>query len=293
MTINFDDFKVRCSKISTALANSRSNPVLTEKQEGRLKELRDKEQKNGGLPPGQAVELTELEIKEENGKKIILSDGYIDYLLAEYAWITEGMIAVNKESLDLLEIRKGKEGETAASKLLEAVDGIVYKVHKTRIYNDYISGEIDLYLGEHVYAAINVTDIKNAFDYPTFLKKIENGLENGQKEQVQGYCDITTSSIGWIANTLISCPDHIIEEMRWKVTKKIGATTPESPEMLIEWPKWEKSMRFDHMPVHKRVHKIKIEPFSEFERQKLYDRVKIGRDWLNEFHEKYKRLNIN
>ena len=52
-------------------------------------------------------------------------------------------------------------------------------------------------------------------------------------------------------------------------------------------------MRFDHMPVHKRVHKIKIEPFSEFERQKLYDRVKIGRDWLNEFHEKYKRLNIN
>lgn len=291
MEINFDNFKVRCSQIVAAQANSRSNPVLTEKQEAKLRELSDKLQEKGEITEKQQAELAELQVKEQNGKKVVLSDTYITYLMAEYAWVTEGMIAVNKESMELLAIQKGREGEDEAVKLLELVEGVQFKKHKERIYNDYLSGEIDVYRGDHVYAAINVTDIKNSWDYPTFLKKIHAGLENGQKEQVQGYCDITGAGEGHIANTLISNMHHIIEEMRWKVAKKMGATTPESPEVLREWPKWERSMKFDHIPAHKRVHKIKIEPFTEFERQKLYDRVKIGREWLNSFHESYQKLN--
>jgi len=289
--ISFDSFKVRCSQIVAALSNSRSNPILTENQEARIKELNDKLQEKGKITEKQQAELAELQVKEENSKKVVLSDTYIAYLMAEYAWITEGMIAVNKESMELLAIQKGREGENEAVTLLMRVDKQPYQIHKERIYNDYLSGEIDIYLGEHVYAATNITDIKNSWDYPTFLKKINTGLENGQKEQVQGYCDITGAGEGYIANTLISNPEHIIEEMRWRVTKKIGATTPESPEMLKEWPKWERSMRFDHIPPNKRVHKIKVEPFTEFEKQKLYDRVKFGRDWLNQFHEKYQVLN--
>jgi hypothetical protein len=80
--------------------------------------------------------------------------------------------------------------------------------------------------------------------------------------------------------------------MKWAVTRKMGATTPESPEMLKEWPKWEKSMRFDHIAPHKRVNKIKIDPFTDSKRQKFYDRVKMGREWLNNFHERYQKLNI-
>ena len=293
MEANFDNFKVRCSKISVALANSRSNPVLTEKQEVKLKELRDKLQSKGELPAGQATELAELEVKEQNGSKIILSDGYIEYLMEEYAWITEGMIPVNKESLDLLAIRKGKECEEEGITLLTRVDNQFYKTHKERIYNEFLSGEIDAYLGEHIYAATNISDIKNAFDYPTFLKKIHTGLENGQEEQVQGYQDITGAREGDIVNTLCSASDEIITEKKWQVAKKMNAISIESPDFLAEWPKWEKSMRFDHIPIHKRVHKIKIEPFSEFTRQKLYDRVKIGREWLNQFHEKYQNMNLS
>ena len=32
MDFNFDNFKVRCSQISVAMADSRSNPPITEKQ---------------------------------------------------------------------------------------------------------------------------------------------------------------------------------------------------------------------------------------------------------------------
>lgn len=292
MTINFDDFKVRCSAIRKALANSQSNPVLTEKQTLRLIELEEKLQKTGEITQKQQEELAELKVKQENGKKIILSDGYIDYLMESYAWETQKMISVDRESLDLMQLKKGKVGENDALLLLSLVSKTLYKTHKVRIYNDYISGEIDAYTGEHVYAAQLISDIKNAWDYPIFLKKLHKPIEIGNKEQVQGYMDITNAPEGEIANTLINAPHDIIEEVRWRLTKKLGAATPESPEVLAEWPTWERSMKFDQIPMHQRVSKRPVEPFSEFERQRLYDKVKIGREWLNEFHEQYQKMNL-
>jgi hypothetical protein len=199
------------------------------------------------------------------------------------------MIAVNKESLDNLSIRKGKMAEKVAGEVLSVVDDVEYLIHKDRISNDYLSGEIDLYLGEHVMAATNITDIKNSFDYLTFLKKIHTGLETGQKEQLQGYGDITGATDLVVANCLITAPREIIEDMMWKVAKKVNAATFESPEFLAEWPVFERSMIFHHIPLQRRVSKIKVEPFSAFERQRLYDRVKVCRDWLNKFHEEYTR----
>ena len=290
-TINFDNFKVRCSAISKALSNSRDNPVLTEKQATELVDLEEKLQKNGEITQKQQERIAELKVKQENGKKTILSDTYIGYLMEVYAWEVYGMIPVGKESMDLLGMRKGKKVETESVALLSEVDGIEYKVHKDRIFNDYLSGEIDIYAGEHVYAALNVTDMKNAVDYPTFLKKIHTGLENGQKEQVQGYCDITSAPEGCIANSLVDCPEEDIIQMQWKVAQKMNSVTIESPEFLAEWPKWERSMRFNHIPKHQRVSKIKINPFTNHERQFLYDRVKVGREWLNNFHEQYLKMN--
>lgn len=292
MTINFDDFKVRCSAIQKVLSNSQDNPVLTEKQAIELVDLEEKLQKNGSITQKQQERLAELKVKQENGKKIILSDTCISYLMEVYAWEVYGMIPVGKESMDLLGMRKGKKVETESVALLSEVDGIEYKIHKDRIFNEYLSGEIDVYAGEHVYAAVNVSDMKNATDYPTFLKKIHTGLENGQKEQIQGYGDITGARDLYIVNSLVDCPEEDIIEMQWRVAKKMGAATTESTEFLEEWPKWERSMRFGRIPKHQRISKIKVDPFSDHKRQFLYDRVKICRDWLNNFHEQYQKLNL-
>lgn len=285
--INFDNFKVRCSAINKVMSNSAQNPVLTEKQGLRLDEL----EKKDSLTEKQKEEMAELLVKKDNGKKIILSTTCIEYLMEVYAWETEGMIPVNKEALDVLSMKKGKMAELVAGQVLSVVDNVEYLIHKDRISNEYLTGEIDLYTGPHVMAATNVTDIKNSFDYPTFLKKIHTGLETGQKEQLQGYGDITGATDLIVANCLITAPREIIEEMMWKVAKKVNAATFESPEFLAEWPVFERSMVFHHIPIQRRVSKIKVEPFTDFERQRLYDRVKVCRDFLNLFHEQRLKLN--
>lgn len=298
MQIDWSQFKVRCSAIRKVLANSQSNPVLTENQEAEMIELEEKLQKNGAITLKQQERLAELKVKQENGKKIILSDTCIEYLMEEYAFKTEGRISVGKESLNLLAARKGNIVEAESMILLSRVDKVFYKTYsdengdKMRLYNDYLSGEIDYYAGESIKNATRVVDNKASFDHPTFLKKIRTGLEAGQKEQVQGYQDIMQIREGYIANTLVNCPDEIVEEMRWAVTRKLHAATPESPQVLEVWPMWERSMKFDSIPMNMRVHKTKVEPFSSFERQRVYDRVKVCREWLNNFHEEYQKMNL-
>ncbi len=280
--VNWDKFKCRCSAIKKMLSNGTEGQQITEKQQKELKRLQEKERTDR-----QEEEMQRLLKLKANSGNVVLGATCIEYLMEVYAWETQGMISVSKESVDAMQLRKGKEGEHEAGKLLMKVDGEFYLQHKERISNDYLSGEIDYYLGESIYKAKNITDIKNSFDYPTFLKKINNGLENGQREQLAGYGDITGAPDLFIANCLISFTPQMIEDMKWKVLRKTGAATEESIEFLEEWVKFYRSMVFDHMNPELRVFKIKVEPFSKFDQQKVYDRVKYCRDWLWKFDESY------
>lgn len=286
--VDFSQFKCRASAIRRMMSNSRSNPPITEIQE---QWIRDYEARQKPPTERQTDEYKRLLAVREASKEVILSDTCIEYLMEVYAWETEGMIAISKESMNILTLSKGKRGEGEAGNLLTQADGIEYKVHKERISNDFLTGEIDLYTGVSVYAADSVVDIKNAIDYPTFLKNITVRLENGHEDQLRGYGDITKAKELHVAHALISLSETEIIDKQWELARKLGCATTESPEFIAEWPKWERSMRFDHMPAKKRTHKIGIEPFSECERQKVYDRVKICRDWLCKFHEEREKMN--
>jgi hypothetical protein len=287
--VNWDEFRCRCSAICKIMSVPKGASILSDTGAKRLSEL---EARDKPMTPAMIIEYGKLCNQRDNVGKVILSDTCIDYLMEYYAWATEGMIPVSKESLDMLATRKGTMTEAQSVALLNFIDDAEYKVHKDRIKNDFLSGQTDVYLGEHIYAATNITDMKNAWDYPIFLKKIRGGLVNGQKEQIQGYGDITGAQDLWVANTLVDNPDTIIEDMMWKVLKKIGAATFESPEFMEEWPKWYRSMKFEHISPYKRVHKIKVDPFTDEERQKVYDRVKYCREWLWEFDEWYSTMNV-
>lgn len=284
---NWDEFKCRCSGISKILSNKRGFEPITEIQLGRITELENR------LKP--MTEPMKLEyaglIEKRDRKEIVLSDICIEYLMEVYAWETQGMISVSKESMEIAAINKGRLAEVEAGTLLCRVDKILYQVHKERISNEFLSGQIDLYFGDHVLAATIVPDIKCAFDYPGFLKKINGGLGQGQKEQMQGYGDITGAKTLFIANCLVDNPESVIEDLKWKLARKMDAVTIESPDFLVEWAVWEKSMKFSHIPITQRVHKIPVDPFTEAERQKTYDRVKYCREWLFKFDESYQNMN--
>jgi hypothetical protein len=291
--VDWDLFKGRCSQIHAIQSNSRSNPILTELQAKELDEL----EKKDSLTEKQQIKMAELLVKKANGSKVILSDTCIMYLMDEFAWKKERMVRVTKELMDIPQMQKGTIVEPESISLLSLVDGIEYKPNideygaRERIYNDYLSGEVDAYAGETIKTATILPDVKSIWDYPTFLCKIHEPLTTANDWQVKGYMDISGAGEGFIANCLINTPEYLFQGLRWKLLNKLNVISEESPEFIQKWAILEHSMKFDHIPMHKRVFKKPVTPMTAPEKQFLYDRVKICREWLWKFDEQYENLN--
>lgn len=289
----FDQFKVRCSAIGQVLANSQSNPILTEKQAVELKDLDAKDV----LTDKQKERRAELVVKKGNGSKVILGDTCIAYLLTEYAWEVHKMVSVTRELMDIPQMQKGVLVEADSLILLSVVDGVIYKPNvndageRERIYNEYLSGEVDAYVGEQIMGAEVIPDIKSNWDLPTFLRKIETKITNDNDWQIKGYMNISGAPKGFIANCLISTPEETLEGLKWKLLNKMHVATEEAPEFKSAWEVLKRSMNFEHIPAQQRVFKQHVQPMNDFERTRLYDRVKVCREWLNNFHHRYIQLN--
>lgn len=291
--IDWQDFKCRCSSIHAILSNSKSNPCLTDKQSVLLSELEKKEK----LTPNQQEEMARLLVLKENSTKVILSDSCITYLMEEYAWRTQGMVRVTKELMDVPQMQKGTLVEPESLEVLSFVDNIQYKPNldengqRERVYNDFLSGEIDAYKGESIMTANKVLDVKSIWDYPTFLCKIYEPLTNANDWQLKGYGDITGASEVEVSNVLINTPEHIVAGQKWKLLNKLNVATEEALEFKEKWAILERSMFFDSIPKRQRVFKKKVELMTDMERQRLYDKVKICREWLFTFDEMYQNIN--
>jgi hypothetical protein len=292
--IDWQQFKCRCSSIHMILANSQSNPCLTEKMLSELSSLEAKEV----LTTKEELKLAELLVRKDNGSKLVLSDTCIGYLMEEYAWKTEGMTRITKGLMDVPQLEKGKAVEADSLKLLSIVDGIEYKANidkegkRERVYNDFLSGEVDAYVGDSIMTATILPDIKSVWDYPTFLCKMFEPLSRANDLQVKGYMDISGAREGLIANCLVNMPEDVVFKQKWKLLNMMNVATDESPEFLEVWEILERSMKFDKIPVHKRVHKKAVNPMTNEQKSILYDRVKVCRDYLSNFHETYNNLNL-
>jgi hypothetical protein len=217
--------------------------------------------------------------------------------MTEYAWKTQGMVSVTKELMDIPQLQKGILVEADSLILLSKVDGVLYMPNvdendeRERVYNDFLSGEVDAYVGDSIMNATCIPDIKSIWDYPTFLCKIHEPLTTANDWQIKGYMDITKNCTeGFVANCLINTPENIIESLKFKLLRKLDVATEEAPEFQQKWAMIDRSMRFDHIPAHQRVFKKKVEPMTPIQQQQLYDRVKVCREWLNLFHETYSKL---
>ncbi len=283
---NFDDFKCRCSAITMMMSNSQGNAPLTELQVKELAELEAKATRT----IKQSEKITELVKKREDAKKVVLSDTCIGYLMEHYSWVTQKMVSISKE-MDIQSLRKGKIQEPEGIALLSIVDGVIYQKNTQRISNDYLTGEPDIFVGEDIYNAEKVTDIKNSFDYPGFLKKIHTQVDPTNKIQIQGYLDLCNAPVGEVADVLTDMPEEMINDYRRKLLYRMNVISDQSPAYLEAVAEMERSMYFNGIPKHQRVFKKKVEPFTADYKQKVKDKVKICAQWLNEFHLMYMRLN--
>lgn len=117
---------------------------------------------------------------------------------------------------------KGNEREEDSITLVSRVLGKMYKKNTTRLYNSFVSGEVDTYLGESIKKAEIIIDTKSCWSLLTFLKAKEEMLEPAYRYQGHCYMDLTGAKQHIVARCLVNgTAQSIIDEKR-KLAWKMG-----------------------------------------------------------------------
>ena len=286
--INWQEFRCRASSLSDFMAESASARTLTELQEKRLKELDSIEART----IKQEADRMQLIEKKEKSREVVLSSGCLNVLMDYYSWITTGKVPISRKLMYVKYIEKGKEIESESIALKSIVEGVKYNKNEIEIYNDYLQGTPDIYVGEDgIYNATKTSDIKSSWDYPGYLKKIHVPVPKSNVMQVQAYMDISGATEGEISNCLVNTPDFLKMDAYNQLLRVVRPISEESPEFLVAWEIVERSLEFDDIPDSQRVYNKIIEPFTSYEKDKIYDKVKVCRDWLYKFHEEFTKNN--
>lgn len=128
---------------------------------------------------------------------------------------------------------KGKACEEAGITLYSLLKGRVFENNKTRIQNDYFSGEIDIpWFTKKVMVAI--TDIKNSYSIHTFFDNLD-GIKSANKYQGLGYLDLNPTVKKYhVANVLIdNTADAILLDLHRESYKWEEGDTPAWRELQI------------------------------------------------------------
>lgn len=271
--MNFDNHLFRCHCLGDLMSEGKTE--ITIKQLATINELIEKQNKKP-LTEKQQKELERLTKKRDNPELSVTCKGKLleIYVSARhnrekeiYNRYVEKGLAVEEDSITLLSLVKGK----------------YLKKNTERVYNNFFSGEPDVFDGDNIYNAYSITDIKSSWDVFTFYKPKVERVNPKYDWQLHGYMDITGAKHAYLAYCLINTPEPMINRATNQLMWEMGAATSESPEFLEAREELEKSMRFDDIPMNERV----FEQFVRRDDNKIkaaHDRIVECREWLNEFH---------
>ena len=181
-------------------------------------------------------------------------------------------------------ITKGLAVEEDSITLYSRVNKTFYKKNSERLNNRYISGEPDLYIGEEIFRADTIIDIKSSWDIHTFFATTAKKLNSDYYWQMQGYMDLTGAASAKLAYCLVNTPEQMINDAKRRLSWQMGVIDEEnSPEFKEACVEIEKNMIYDDIPLKERVIEIVIER-DEDAIKSIHDRVIDCREYLNEHY---------
>lgn len=205
---------------------------LTEKQASDLTAWDEKIKAGETLTPGQmekrdeyrsrlttpkgltAIQETRLEtLKEINSRPPELSDGAKTYVKEVWLENEKGFV----EEITDKKLKKGKQGEEDAIRLISDVDRITYYKNSKRVYKDNITGECDVIdvfkdieFGGKYFDRIKVIhDTKCSWNPRTFMS---SSLTTSYEWQGRAYLYLYDADIFKLRFCLVDCPPDVFKD---------------------------------------------------------------------------------
>lgn len=197
-----------------------------------------------------------------------------------------------KKDITTKQMDKGKQCEGDAIALFSMLEGKLYFKNDEPLENEWFKGHPDIFTGEDIKSAEEVSDIKCSWDLDTFCPKLVEEPDKSYIAQLNCYYSLTGAQYGHLVYCLISAPPNILESEKRSLLFKMNVISDFSPEYLKAAAELEHLMTFEDIPPEERCIKIPIQRDEELI-QKMKEKVPILRQWLYEFQKKHKSLYKN
>lgn len=194
-----------------------------------------------------------------------------------------------KKDVFTKQMEKGKLVEDESIKNYSILEGQVYEKNEQSLENEWFTGHPDIYLGEDIYNAIEVDDIKSSWELDTFTPKLIEKVDSGYEAQLNCYYSLTGAKSGNLVYCLVSAPFSILESEKRKLLYSMDVATELAPEYLQACLDLEKLMVFEDIPIEERVIKIPVTRNDELI-EKMKAKVPRLREWLAEFEQKHLKM---
>lgn len=247
---------------------------------------------HNGLRKAAKISGLEYELSRLEATKHLdpLPAGAKSYLKRIYGELKYGKKTAYKEKGNKY-TNKGLLAEASALKLISDLDGVEYAKNEIRINNEFLSGIPDTFIGESIYNAEYVPDVKSSWDWDTFSDSLDKDLNPLYWWQIQGYLALTGASAGEVSYCLISMPESLLnDELRYladRVQKKLNVIdvtiTKEYKEAAISLVN---NLTFDEIPPEERRQRFLVDRDEEAI-NKIYEAVPKCREYLQELQEKH------
>jgi hypothetical protein len=209
-----------------------------------------------------------------------LSQTAKSYLAKVYAEVKYG-----KRSMQQLKgnkyTEKGKLVEEDGIDLVCLLDRRMLKKNEIRVTNEWLTGEPDLFIGESIYNAEYLIDIKCPYDISSFLDNLGGPLNPDYYFQLQGYMALCKCPAGEVSYCLVSAPVDMVQEELRKLFYKLGGVTEESPDYIAGKREIINNMTFEEIPPEHRRLKFPVER-DQAVIDKIYSKVEQCRVYLSE-----------
>lgn len=186
-------------------------------------------------------------------------------------------------------MEKGTLVQTESIVMYSKLEGKMFVENSTQLENEWFKGMPDLYLGESIYKAEQVDDMKNSFLLSNFTDKTVETVTPAQKAQLNVYYSLSGAKSGNIVHALMSLPQEQFlkecDKLLWRMTNNGEIATEYAPEYIEAVEKLKKKFIYDHIPEEERVFKQPV-PRDEELIQKMKDKAPVLRQWLADFDKK-------
>lgn len=161
----------------------------------------------------------------------------------------------------------------------------MHRKNETRIKDSVCSGLPDLYIGESIEKATIIPDVKNSWDFISFLKTITTKLAKDRYWQGQTYMRLTGATEAHFAVCCINAPIEMVTDQKRRSFFKMGISDEEDEAYVKKCLEIERSMIFDSIEylkeypyadcAHKIITKDGVKQFEDFVNIPWTERIHI------------------